>query len=724
MGWTHIARLTALAGALPAITSCGAEPAPTTPTRDCESVVWALPARSDASVAVIGSWDGWAAPGLPMVPFEGGGPGGGEAAAGWQVARFSPPPGEHGYLVVEEGVSALDDHNPLSTYRGDKEVSLLLAPDCALPELRVDTIEATDSGDVDVRATLLARPGGSPLDPGSVTAKTLGGDPVGIESATPEDGAIVLRATGLLPGKHTLILEAADGDGKRAAARGVAWVKPAQRSWSEGVLYHLVIDRFRGDGGAILDPPAAPGARAGGTLGGVTTEIERGTFEALGVTALWLSPVYLNPEEAREGRDGNFSEGYHGYWPLDSRAVDPRIGGAEALRALVAAAHQRGMRVLLDLVPNHIYEDNPRYAAHKLDGWFNDGPDQCVCGAPGCAWDETCWFTPYLPDLRWQHPDAMRAAVDDTVWWSEEFDIDGLRIDAVPLMPRAATRRMAHALRASSASRADNFIVGEVFTGPGEAGIRQIRYHLGPDGLDSAFDFPLMWAIRGAIASGAGGFDEVEAILRSEDVEFAGSGVVLARILGNHDTTRFVSEANGDAGGDPWVLPPSQPSGELPYVRQRMALALLFTLPGVPTLYYGDEVALAGAGDPDCRRVMPALDGLAANQAAVLEAARRLGKLRACSASLRAGDRIPLVATAETYGFVRDAGDGLPVIALFSTAGAPASIPMLATAVPPGVYVDVISGEEIPISEDGAPASVMVEPRSFRILTPASSPCR
>src|SRR5690606_2279616 len=104
------------------------------------------------------------------------------------------------------------------------------------------------------------------------------------------------------------------------------WVDPAAEVPEEGLVVQVMIDRFRGPGGATLTPPASPGGRAGGTLGGVLAEMA--AFEAIGATALWLSPVYVNPIEAREGRgDGQLYEGYHGYWVLDSRGVEPQIGG-------------------------------------------------------------------------------------------------------------------------------------------------------------------------------------------------------------------------------------------------------------------------------------------------------------------------------------------------------------------------------------------------------------
>ena len=251
-----------------------------------------------------------------------------------------------------------------------------------------------------------------------------------------------------------------------------------------------MIDRYLGDGGEHLSPPPTAGSRAGGTLDGVRASIESGELDELGITAVWLSPVYLNPTEPREGPwDGRMYEGYHGYWPQESRGVDPRVGGEEAMRALVSAAHARGLRVLLDIVPNHVYETNPIYLDHQGDGWFHDGADKCICGNPPCPWSThiaTCWFTAYLPDYRWKTLEVMQHGAAESRWWTETFDLDGVRVDAVPMMPRAATRRIALEIRDSVSPRSEQFLLGEIFTGPGQDGIDRIRYHLGPDGLDSA----------------------------------------------------------------------------------------------------------------------------------------------------------------------------------------------------------------------------------------------
>lgn len=637
---------------------------------------------------------------------------------------MSLPPGEYGYVLSGEGQERLDPSNPLTTYRGEDEVSLLLVSDCSRPRIKVGAVEAQGDGTVEISATFLASEEALPVDPATVTAKTTRGVALEVDVADAEGGAFTARAEGLPVGRHIVLLSARDEGGTEAeVARVVAWVAPRAPTWSDGVLYQVVTDRFRGDGGTVLEPPPTPGSRAGGTLNGVLAELERGTLDELGVTALWLSPVYVNPTEARAGADGRMYDSYHGYWPLESRAVDPRIGGAQALSDLVDAAHARGIQVLLDLVPNHVYEQNPRFLEHQDDGWFS--PPGCVCGTEKCPWGgfiQTCWFTPYLPDIRWQNADAMRLTIEDALFWEREFEVDGFRIDAVPMMPRSTTRRVAHALRTEAYPPEATFLLGEIFTGPGAGGIDEIRHHLGPAGLNSAFDFPLMWAIRGAVARGDQSFETVEAILSEAEGAYAGSGAVLSLILGNHDTSRFISVAQGDDFGDPWDAPAQQPDLEEPYVRQALGMTLVFTLPGLPTLYYGDEVGLAGAGDPDCRRVMPADEALSEPQQTLRAKVRRLAKLRRCSETLRRGAREALLVDANSYVFSRQLEEGTPSVVLLSTQEIASAISLAPATLPLGRYVDALSGEAFEV--DGTTTTEVPMPAlSSRVLLPDDDPC-
>jgi len=676
----------------------------------CRAVVWAIPERDGSDLEVVGDWDGWSTA-TAMREFE---------EAPWYVAELTLPPGEYGYLVVERGESRLDDTNALGGFRESDglEVSWLVVPDCESPRVRVTAVESTADGHV-VALEFTPDKRGAELDRDAV-ALTIDG--AAIDASWIDDTRLVVPA--LPRGRHALELTAMDERGTAAArAQAIVWSEPIAPTLADTIVYQVVVDRFRGDGGAVLAPPDSPGARAGGTLSGVLAELEAGRFDDLAISTLWLSPVYVNPDDARPARDDpdQLVTGYHGYWPVDSRGVDERIGGAPALHALVEAAHARGIGVLLDLVPNHYDEQNPRVSAHE--DWFNRRDPLCICGAPDCSWSseiETCWFTPYLPDVRLQHREALAAAIDDARFWQREFAIDGFRFDAVPMMPRAATRRLLHAVREDAAPAGSTMHVGEVFTGGGAGGIEAIRYHLGPAGLDSAFDFPLMWAIREAVAGGEAGLDDVEAVLDGNEAAIEGSGAVLARMLGNHDTPRVLSALAGDAGVDPWTAPPAQPDDAELYARLRLAFALVLALPGAPVIYYGDELGLAGANDPDSRRVMPDDAELASVQLELAADVGRLARLRRCLPALRRGARVPVGATASHLAFVRDVGDGSPALVVLSRAAGPTALSVPA-AVPAGWYKDAMSGERVEIATDGA--SIELAAFGVRILVPEMNSC-
>lgn len=683
------------------------------PLRDCFARIW-VP-TSAGPTGVLGSFSGWTMLGAPLREHD----------ADWRLLRLELPPGEHQYLLYSDGETRLDPHNPLTAYRPEDqaEVSLLSVPDCESPSIKVEAAEATDAGELSLSALFLAARDESPVDRASVGATTVDGRELEIVSVDGPTGRIEIAGAGLSPGRHTVVIQATSVSGRHAeTARASVFVAPRARTAADGVLYQIVVDRFLGDGGVPLDPPPNPGARAGGTLDGVLAALESGYFDALGVTGLWLSPVYENPTEPRAGLDGNLYEGYHGYWVKSDRAVEPRFGGEAALRGLIGEAHRRGMSVLLDLVPNHVYEDNPTYLENVDRGWFQ--PPGCVCGTPECPWAEniqTCWFTDYLPDFEMRNPEVIDHTLAETRFWVHGFDVDGVRVDAVPMMPRSATRRIARDLRDATFPRESTFLLGEVFTGPGLGGLSQLKTHLGAAGLDSVFDFPLMWALRGAIASGDGDFAEVEAILAAEETELAGSGATLARMLDNHDVSRFISVANGDGGGDPWLSPAVQPEDDEPYDRQELGLAALFTLPGLVVLYHGDEIGLAGAGDPDCRRVLPADAQLSPRQLALREATARLSLLRGCSEALRHGDRVPLLAEGSVYAFARGTDLEAPALVVLSASDALATIELDPGALPPGSYVDALSGEGLELA--GGTLTVEMAPRSYRVFLRAGDGC-
>lgn len=680
------------------------------PTDVCSVSIWDRVPRDPDALAVRGSWDAWATD-TAMRPFD----------AQWYVAELSLPPGEYGYLVVDRGEGRLDRYNGLGGWRTSdaREVSWLVVDACDVPQVVV--ADEQDAGS-ELAVELFAA-----VDDARVIEVDVTIDGVRVPAVAPAvDGTSAALPLGTLErGRHVVAAQARDADGRSGPEqRHVVWRDPSAATNADAVIYQIMIDRYRGDGGEALQPPTQPGARAGGTLDGVRSELERGTFDELGITTLWLSPVYTNPSGERPGKPGDphVYEGYHGYWPADTRAVDPRIGADAALDALMTSAHDRGMRVVLDLVPNHYDQTHPRVGENTDAGWFNERDPTCVCGTPDCPWSteiERCWFATYLPDVRFEQPDALDAAIADAVWWHDRFGVDGFRVDAVPMMPRAATRRIYDRLRRTTTPRSELMLLGEVFTGPGAAGVAGLRYHLGPDGLDSAFDFPTMWAIRDALA-GRGSFEVLAELLEHTDRELDGSGSVLARMLGNHDTTRIASSLSGDDARDPWTDAPPDVVHDEVLAAMRTGFVLLFGLPGIPVVYYGDEIGLAGAADPDSRRVMPASDAVSEPALALARDVARLGRLRGCMPTLRRGTWRRLGATSDHFAFVRELDGEASVIVAVSSAREATTLTIPAAATP-GWYKDAMSDARVEIDATGA--RIDLPPFGAVVLIPEEHGC-
>lgn len=791
----------ALAAAVYLAGCAAAAPGPVAEER-CQLRVWYRPqavlARAELKLTaaqaerpeLIGSWNDFLRPGLREFDRR-------KSADGtqWWTLAMTLPVGTYQYAIVVGEQLLLDALNPQSTFGknplyGDSapyeaEFSTFTIPDCAAPELTVSAAQSAAAGSLTAAAGELSVgwrfvPGnlGAAIDSGSLKVTLQRGSeslpaPPLTTTAPAADGTqeVTAQASGLAAGKYTLSLSLRDAQGREPPpSLASVFVEPGgtlhalqpPRRLDDAVLYHLLIDRFRGPQGA-LKSPATPGRRAGGTLSGVRAAVEAGYFDRLGVTTLWLSPLYQNPPGLHRGRDGNLYEAYHGYWPAAPRAVEPQLGDAAELDALVAAAHRRGLRLLFDAVPNHVYVSHPYYAQHSRTApaiigaanpdqasWFTDGPQACVCGSAGCDWGShilSCWFDSYLPDLNYRNPEVLETGVADLLFWFSRFDLDGMRIDAVPMMPRAATRQMVHRVHEAAArSGMDLLIVGEDYTGAGDDGRAEIRSFLGShvDGLDSAFDFPLMWAVRAALAGTSLGLDKLEEEIQKSDKAFAGSGAVMAHIINNHDTPRFVSEAAGNAGNDPWRDPPPQPDTAEPYARQLMALTLLLTLPGLPVLYYGDEVGLAGANDPDARRPLPDVLGgnLPPLQGQLLDKVGRLGRLRACLPALRRGTRKLLQSdpewsvalqlppagddTAPQAGPLADRSHALIVLSRLAAAGGERRI--FVSGIPAGRYRDVLSGETLTVpSADGASGSaaagLTIRPQTAAVYIAENSAC-
>jgi cyclomaltodextrinase / maltogenic alpha-amylase / neopullulanase len=146
-----------------------------------------------------------------------------------------------------------------------------------------------------------------------------------------------------------------------------------------------------------------------------------------------VAPLNRNPDKAYQEspEPHRWYTGYHGYWPVSSTEVDPHIGTAKDLHALVDDAHAHGMKVIADLVLHHVHEEHPWWKQHR--DWFGsvDLPD----GRKNLRlWDEqqfTTWFEPYLPSFDFSKDAPVNALIDNSVWWANTYKLDGFRLDAV-----------------------------------------------------------------------------------------------------------------------------------------------------------------------------------------------------------------------------------------------------------------------------------------------------
>ena len=542
-----------------------------------------------------------------------------------------------------------------------------------------------------------------------------------------------MELAGLAAGKYTLVVDAADLGG-RAARRLLLpfWIEGEAFDWQDAVIYMAMVDRFRnGDPGN--DPGPTPGAEPsadfhGGDLAGVTAAIEDGTFERLGVRALWLSPLAGNSERVH-AEDGHGVTAYHGYWPVRARAVDPRIGGEEELDRLVAAAHRRGIRVLLDYVINHVHEEHEYVAEHP--DWFRTG---CECGTPGCGWTEhrlDCLFHSYLPDVNWQVPEAGEAMIADALWWLERFDLDGLRVDAVKHVEDAAVFNLSARVRETfEQAGTDYFLLGETAMGwrghqleDNRDEYATISRYVGEDALDGQFDFVLYHATAYRVwADDQFGMPHVDFWTRAS-LDAYPEGAVMTPFVGSHDSERLVSLATYGSGAPivhhkwPEQGLPAAPGGAEPYQRAALALTWMLTVPGAPLLYYGDEYGEHGGADPDNRHMWRAPGQRTDAERALHERVARAGQARRELVALRRGAYTPLVASEGVLAFARHTGEQTVVVAINRTGqtvsqdiAAPAGVEL------PAALMDRLDPDRPAIAVSDSAFSITLAPRSAAVL--------
>ncbi len=491
--------------------------------------------------------------------------------------------------------------------------------------------------------------------------------------------------------------------------------KPPAIDWRDAVMYFVMLDRFANGDPSNDDPVGLeqPADYQGGDLAGLREKIEEGYFASLGVNTLWITSPFDNADGAGAGTDGHQYSGYHGYWPKDLDAVESRVGTEEELKEVIEVAHEHGLKVILDYVMNHVHSESPIYQDNP--GWFwpnnNGSGGNCVCGS-GCSWDDSyqrkrCWFTDYLPDLDFNNGDARRWSVGNALMWAKALGADGFRLDAVKHIEDVWLTDLRARLDGEVEEEQIFYLVGETYTGDRDL----IKYYVRPDTmLDGQFDFPLRANILATILRRQGSMNDLVGFLDA-NATFYGPGAVMSTFIGNHDVPRSIHIAEDnplfgdwdDGKGRAWNNRPGLPGSPNPFERMLVAYTLLMTTPGIPLIYYGDEIGLPGAGDPDNRRFMQ-WDGYSDDQTWLRDQLAALGRVRREHEALRRGTRQTLGVTANVYTYAMTSGGDTVIVVLNRGDENEA-----AQGLPGGTYVDLVNGGTVT-------APVTMPPRSALVL--------
>ena len=360
--------------------------------------------------------------------------------------------------------------------------------------------------------------------------------------------------------------------------------------WNDAVFYEIFVRSFSdSDGDGI------------GDFQGLTAKLDYlndgdpATDTDLGVTGLWLMPI-------------NDSPSYHGYDSVDYRSINPDYGTLADFQTFLAAAHARGIKVIIDYVMNHCSSQHPWFTASKQNDptyrdwfrWSPSNPDQTgPWGQNVWHWNSSGWyyglFGGGMPDLNYDTPAVKDAMFDTAAWWLDTVGVDGFRLDAVlyldedggQLQNTPGTLQLWQDFNARvKAANPAALTVGEAW-----AATSTVIQYVIDDRLDLCFEFDLSYAALGAVNDGDAGY------LAGKAAQVYGLYPYLqyATFLTNHDQNRTFDVLGRDEG------------------KARAAAGLYLTLPGVPFVYYGEEIGMVGSKpDETIRTPMQWTDGPAA----------------------------------------------------------------------------------------------------------------
>jgi len=382
------------------------------------------------------------------------------------------------------------------------------------------------------------------------------------------------------------------------AAREKAAANPQGFS-SRDTMYLIMTDRFAdGDPDNNRQPGMTydrndPHAWHGGDLRGIRQHLDY--LQDLGVNTVWITPVDQNREP----------DSYHGYGTTDMYKVDEHFGTLADLTALANDLHARGMKLVLDIVPNHVGPAHPWVEDSPTPDWFHgtkaqhrlaQGNFRALMDPDASARDRKDvldgWFVDLLPDMNQENPLAAQYLIQNTIWWVQETSADGLRLDTFPYVGR----QFWHEFHAQLTEIFPHLTtVGEVFNGTFAMPPMLNSFFAGgvirsggttdiDTGLYTPFDYPFFSVVRDVTVRNAP-MTDLANLFRQDSVYPHPDRLVT--LLGSHDTKRFMSEP----GATPEKL--------------LLAFGILLTTRGTPVIYSGDEIGMVGGEDPDNRRDFP-----------------------------------------------------------------------------------------------------------------------
>lgn len=443
-------------------------------------------------------------------------------------------------------------------------------------------------------------------------------------------------------------------------------------------------------------PDVNQGAREfyGGDLPGIQAKIDY-LYDELGINALYLNPIFTAPSS-------------HKYDAASYHEVDPHFGGDSAFLSLLKALKQRDMRVILDIVPNHCGVEHPWFQAALRDPEAETAEYFTFHSHPH---DYECWLAiKSLPKLDYRSQklrEAMYTGADSVFrrWLEAPYEIDGWRVDVANMLGRKGGDHLGHKVlrgmrKAVKETRPEGYFLGENFF--------DASSYLQGDQLDATMNYrgfmmPLLHWLGGRDYHSWMGHewgDTHDLATESFDAQLATFRATVPwdivvrqfNLLDSHDTPRLLTLMEGD--------------------KQKAAVArfLLFTYPGVPCVYYGDEVGVDGGRDPDNRRCMPW--DRSQWDSEWLEGWKELIRHRKALDALNGGAYQSLLARVNTLAFLREAPGARVICVARRGADDIDRIPAAEGAIPDGtVFRDLLGGGEARV-EDGA---LLIAPASTQL---------